>query len=115
MELSYNKLRIYDIEYNIKPIYKNNKKLIKTKCKIRYHNPLLREIKESVGVSTYCQDENHPYDISIGKHIAESRAKCNMYDTYVRLVDSMFANIICKHETLKDKEREHINDIINRL
>lgn len=115
METNYNKLRIYDIEYNIKPIYKNNKKLIKTKCKIRYHNPLLREIKESVGVSTYCQDENHPYDISIGKHIAESRAKYNMYDTYVKFVDSMFANIILKHKTLKDKEKEHINDIINNL
>lgn len=115
METNYNKLRIYDIEYNIKHIYKNNKKLIKTKCKIRYHNPLLREIKESVGVSTYCQDENHPYDISIGKHIAESRAKCNMYDTYVRFVCKTLTNAMLKHETLNNREKEHINDIINHL
>lgn len=115
METNYNKLRIYDIEYNIKHIYKNNKKLIKTKCKIRYHNPLLREIKESVGVSTYCQDENHQYNISIGKHIAESRAKYNMYRTYIKLIKSMFINITKKHSTLLIKEKEHINDIINNL
>jgi hypothetical protein len=115
METNYNKLRICDIEYNIKPIYKNNKKLIKTKCKIRYHNPLLREIKESIGVSTYCQDENHPYDISIGKHIAESRAKHNMYDTYVTFVQKTLTGVILKHHILKNKEKEHINDIINNL
>lgn len=115
MKINYNKLPIYNIEYNVKTIYRNNKKIIKTKCKIYYANTLLRSVKIAIGTSSYCEDENHPYDINIGKHIAESRAKCNMYDTYVKLVDSMFANIICKHETLKDKEREHINDIINRL
>lgn len=115
METNYNKLRIYDIEYNIKTIYRNNKKIIKTKCKIHYHNPLLCEIKESVGVSSYCEDENHPYDISIGKHIAESRAKHNMYDTYVKFVYKTLNDIMLKHHILKDKEREHINDIINNL
>lgn len=115
METNYNKLRIYDIEYNIKPVYKNNKKIIKTKCKIRYHNPLLREIKVSVGVSTYCQDENHSYDINIGKHIAESRAKCNMYDAYVRFVCKTLTSAMLKHEMLNNKEKEHINDIISNL
>lgn len=115
METNYNKLRIYDIEYNIKTIYKNNKKIIKTKCKIRYHNPLLREIKVSIGVSSYCEDESHPYDINIGKHIAESRAKYNMYDTYAKFIDGMTTDIFFKHKILKDKEIKHINDIINRL
>jgi hypothetical protein len=115
MKQNYNKLPIYNIEYNIKTVYKNNKKIIKTKCKISYCNLLLREVKESVGVSSYCEDENHPYDISIGKHIAESRAKCNMYDTYVRFVYKTLNDIMLKHDTLKNKEREHINDIINNL
>lgn len=113
--MNYNKLRIYDIEYYIKTIYKNNKKIIKTKCKISYRNPLLGEIKEAIGVSSYCEDESHPYDISIGKHIAESRAKYNMYDTYVKFVYKTLNDIMLKHDILKNNEKEHINDIINNL
>lgn len=115
MEINYNKLPIFNIEYNIKTIYKNNKKIIKTRCKIIYYNYLLHEAKESVGVSSYCEDENHLYDINIGKHIAESRAKYNMYRTYIKVIKSMFINITNKHGTLLIKEKEHINDIINRL
>lgn len=115
MKINYNKIPIYNVEYNVKTIYRNNKKIIKTKCKIYYANTLLRSVKIAIGTSSYCEDENHPYDINIGKHIAESRAKHNMYDAYVRFVYKTLTDIMLKHDTLKNKEKEHINDIINNL
>lgn len=58
---------------------------------------------------------NDVFDVEVGKHLAEGRAKYNMYRRYREYIDNMSNNVFIKYDKLLKKEAVHIQDIINEL
>lgn len=109
-----NKLRIVSIIYKCRAYRKNNDIIHEVTCCIIYYNPILQTKVHSIGIAR-C-DPNDVYYLNIGKHIAESRAKANMYRNYKSfLIDfrNYINNAIMKHLRLIHKEEYHIGDLIH--
>ena len=58
---------------------------------------------------------NDTFDVSVGKHLAESRAKYNMYRGYKKYIDNILSDVFTKYDKLLERESKHIQDIINEL
>lgn len=99
------RLRIDEVKYNI-----GNKRI---ECVIRYVNPITNNLQISKGVAN-CNPED-VFDVEVGKHLAEGRAKYNMYHKYLNYIIAFSDGIITKYDKLLERESEHIQDIINEL
>lgn len=97
-------LRIDSIDYTY------NEKTRKTKCVIRWINPITNNIQKSVGVA-----KRNTKDLdfeTLGNRIAESRAKIRMWYDYKASI-KLQANIISeRHENYIYKEVQHLNNLI---
>lgn len=82
-------------------------------CIIRYVNPITLNSQTSKGVDN-C-NPNDVFDVSVGKHLAESRAKYNMYRGYKKYIDNILSDVFTKYDKLLERESKHIQDIINEL
>lgn len=82
-------------------------------CIIRYVNPITLNSQTSKGVAN-C-NPNDVFDVSVGKHLAESRAKYNMYRGYKKYIDNILSDVFTKYDKLLERESKHIQDIINEL
>ena len=83
------------------------------KCIIKYVNPITLNLQTSNGVAN-C-NPNDTFNVSVGKHLAESRAKYNMYRKYFNYINSFCNGIVTKYDKLLMRECNHIQDIINEL
>ena len=99
------RLRIDEVKYNI-----DDKRI---ECIIRYINPIILNLQTSKGVAN-C-NPNDVFDVEVGKHIAEGRAKYNMYYKYLNYIIAFYDGIISKYNILLERETKHIQDIINEL
>lgn len=112
--INVNKLRIVSISYKCHAYRKNDDIIKEVRCYITYYNPILGTNKRSIGIAR-C-DPNDVYYLNIGKHIAESRAKANMYRNYNSLLKRLKINIITsmiKHSYYLIREKRHIGDLIH--
>lgn len=99
------RLRIDEVKYNI-----DDKRIT---CVIRYINPITNALQISKS-SANCNPKD-VFDVEVGKHLAESRAKYNMYRKYFNYINSFCNGIVTKYDKLLMKECNHIQDIINEL
>lgn len=99
------RLRIYEVKYNI-----DDKHI---ECVIKYVNPITNTIQISKS-SAKCNPED-VFNVEVGKHLAESRAKYNMYHKYLEYITTFSDGIMKKYNKLIDREYIHIQDIINEL
>lgn len=99
------RLRIDEVKYNI-----GNKRI---ECVIRYVNPITNNLQISKGVAS-CNPED-VFDVEVGKHLAEGRAKYNMYRGYREYIDNVLNNVYVKYDKLLKREAVHIQDVINEL
>lgn len=83
------------------------------KCIIKYVNPITLNLQTSIGAAN-C-NPNDTFDVSVGKHLAESRAKYNMYRGYKKYIDVLLSDVFTKYDKLLEIESKHIQDIINEL
>lgn len=82
-------------------------------CIIKYINPITLNSQISKGVAN-C-NPNNVFEVFVGKHLAESRAKYNMYRRYKKYIDNILSDVFTKYDKLLERERAHIQDIINEL
>lgn len=101
-------IRIKSIEYNNYNPENNNSKTV---CIIRWINPITENIQRSIGISK-CNPNDKP-DIIKGQRIAESRAKINMWETYMQTVSIAFTNTNFRHSHFILHEKTHLNKLIN--
>lgn len=99
------RLRIDEVKYNI-----GNKYI---ECVIRYINPITNSLQISKGVAN-CNPED-VFNVEVGKHLAEGRAKYNMYKRYKEYINNITNNITDKYDIFLIRELKHIQDIINEL
>ena len=83
----------------------------KTKCIIRWINPITGNIQRSVGVAK-C-NPNDKNDIIKGQRIAESRAKINMWRIYNLSVVGILKDTLNRHFKFIGHEEQHLRDLIN--
>lgn len=83
----------------------------KTKCIIRWINPITGNIQRSVGVSK-C-NPNDKCDIIKGQRIAESRAKINMWMKYNLSIHKILRLSVKRHAKFIFHEDIHLRDLIN--
>lgn len=102
---------IIGISYKIKNSKKNN--IRTTVCKIKWINPTNGNIQCSYG-NTMC-NPNDIFNEVIGQHIAESRAKTNMYNEYCLSLKIETNNSISKHNSLASKEKLHLSKLIENI
>lgn len=102
---------IVEISYKVKNSKKNN--IRTTVCKIKWINPLNGNIQYSCG-NAMCSPEDY-FNKEIGEHIAESRAKINMYYEYNESVRKQANISIDKHGDLAYRERLHLSKLIENL
>lgn len=101
-------IKIKDIYYSSILIGGNYKK---TKCIIRWINPITENIQRSVGVSI-C-NPNDEFNIIKGRRIAESRAKINMWRTYNRNIYMILRFSVKRHVKFMIHEEKHLRNLIN--
>ncbi len=99
------RLRIDEVKYNI-----DNKHI---ECVIRYVNPITNTLKIAKGIAN-CNPED-VFNVEVGKHLAEGRAKYNMYSNYINYIATLSNNIKTKYDKLLERELKHVRDIINEL
>lgn len=80
-----------------------------TICKIRWINTCNGNTQTTCGIAT-CNSEDN-FDEKIGQRLSESRAKINMYFSYMILLCKYCNKTIDKHDNLVQKEKEHQNKI----
>lgn len=102
-------IKIKNIEYNNYNPEDNNPK---TKCIIRWVNPITRNIQRSVGVSR-CNPTDK-FDLVKGQRIAESRAKINMWKTYNMSIGGIVKDTLDRHFKFICHEENHLKDLINK-
>lgn len=102
---------IIGISYKIKNSKKNNIKT--TICKIEWINPINGNTQCSYG-NAMCNPNDY-FNKIIGQHIAESRAKINMYNDYCSYLRIEPSNSINKHSSLAYKERLHLSKLIENI
>lgn len=83
----------------------------KTKCIIRWKNPLTGNIQRSIGIAK-C-NPNDKFDSVLGDRIAESRAKINMWNTYNFSIDTIVKDTLDRHFNFIVHEERHLHDLIN--
>lgn len=83
----------------------------KTKCIIRWINPITKNIQCSVGVAK-CSP-NDKSDTLKGQRIAESRAKINMWKNFNKSLEETIKNVGSRHYKFISHERQHLHDLIN--
>ena len=93
---------IKDIKYKIK----DNK----TICYIWYYNPFTQNIQKAVGVALCNPDDK--YNETLGKRLAESRAKTHLYLTIVYDANITLREISDKHMKLARLERNHFDKLL---
>ena len=99
------RLRIDEVKYNI-----DDKHI---ECVIRYVNPITNNLQISKGIAN-CNPED-VFNVEVGKHLAEGRAKYNMYNKYFNYIVTISNKIIIKYCKLLNRECKHLQDIINEL
>lgn len=99
------RLRIDEVKYNV-----DDKHI---ECIIRYINPITNNLQISKGVAN-CNPKD-VFDVEVGKHLAEGRAKYNMYHKYLKHIMDFYDRIAVKYDKLLSRETEHIQEIINEL
>ena len=82
----------------------------KTKCIIRWKNPITGNIQRSVGISR-CNPTDE-FNSVLGDRIAESRAKIKMWETFNNSVKIIY-DITNKHFKFICHEKHHLLDLIN--
>lgn len=87
--------------------YNNNK----TKCVIRWINPINGNIQRSVGIAR-C-NPNDKFNSVLGDRIAESRAKINMWRTYNSNIAYILGFSVGRHINFIRHEKQHLHDLIN--
>lgn len=83
----------------------------KTKCIIRWKNPITGNIQRSVGISR-CNPTDK-FNSVLGDRIAESRAKINMWETYNGCIGSIAQDTLDRHFKFICHEVQHLHDLIN--
>lgn len=83
----------------------------KTKCIIRWINPITGNIQRSVGVSR-CNSIDKFNEIK-GQRIAESRAKINMWKTYNLAFSAIVKDTLDRHFKFICYEEQHLRNLIN--
>lgn len=102
---------IIGINYKTKISKKN--KIRTTVCKIKWINPANGNIQCTYG-NAMC-NPNDTFNEVIGQHIAESRAKINMYNNYCSSLRIEPSNSIYKHSSLAYEERLHLLKLIENI
>lgn len=103
------RLSIIDISYKIK----NKGNIRTTVCKIRWINPITGNTQKTYGTAV-C-NPNEYFNKEIGEHIAESRAKRDMYADYISSARKNYYEVQAKYTDLIMHEQNHIDKIINSL
>lgn len=83
----------------------------KTKCIIRWKNPITENVQRSVGVSKRNPDDKN--DVIKGQRIAESRAKINMWSIYNLSIAGILKDTLDRHFKFIGHEEQHLHDLIN--
>lgn len=81
------------------------------KCKLIIYNPFIGSKQRFVGVA-----KCHPDDalsLKHGRHIAESRAKAQMYRRVQQDTCNTLTAIIGKYYNLEQRELEHIKELVH--
>lgn len=94
---------IISIEYSIKDAI--------TTCAIRWQNPLNENIRKSFGVSK-CNPKD-TFDETLGKRLAESRAKRSIWYTYIQLIDEFNKAAFTKHIRFIQRELSHERKLLS--
>lgn len=97
------KLKIHGIKYNFNGT--------KTTCTLYYENPLTGSIMKARGSARRNPADEHNYPLA--KHIAESRAKFNMYFSYYYHFLSVCDDVQNKYNKLVMTEKKHIKELIH--
>ena len=95
---------IHDMIFFLKFCSKKNIRIVSVEDKVDSNNLLFS------GTTT-----KDVFDVEVGKHLAESRAKYNMYRKYFNYINSFCNGIVTKYDKLLMRECNHIQDIINEL
>ena len=74
-------------------------------CKIRWINPINGNIQVTTGIATKNPDDE--FSQTIGERLSESRAKINMYNTYMYHLGKAYRDAMNKHINLKYIEKKH--------
>lgn len=97
-------IHIKDISYK----YKGTNVI---KCIIHWENPLTGNIQKSIGITR--RNPNDVNNITLGKRIAEGRAKMTMWRDFENSVRLFHHNTIRRYGNLIDHEIKHVHDLIN--
>lgn len=100
-------IRIKDIKYTRKERYG----LVKTKCIIRWINPITGNTQRSIG--TTCKNPNDVDNNVLACRIAESRAKINMWREYKSVFILLMNDTRKRYNKFIDHEINHVNNLIN--
>lgn len=76
-----------------------------TICRIKWTNPATGNIQVTCGIATCNPDDK--FDEQIGQRLAESRAKYNLYQTYIHYLGKIYKAAVEKHLDLKYAENMH--------
>lgn len=92
----------YNVDYTRKSI----------KCIIHWRNPANNNIQKSIGIAR-C-NPNDTWNEILGKRIAESRAKLNIWYTYNENIRIIANNLIAKHTLLIENELDHLDILLGK-
>lgn len=82
------------------------------KCVIRVFNPFIQSTQSFTGVAK-CNPED-VMSIKTGKHIAESRAKVNLFKSVQQNIVDVMSSAHEKYFNLETKELNHIKNLIDK-
>lgn len=99
------KLKINNISYAYLSI-------TKITCTINYYDPITKQNKIAKG-SAICHP-NDEFDEELGKRIAKSRAKQNMYNKFCNNFINIAHDTVLKHETYLYREKTYCNHIMHK-
>lgn len=82
----------------------------KTKCIIKWIDPNYNNVCKSVGVSI-CSKEDKYSEIK-GKHIAEARARIDMYHRIIKYSNDYYVDMCDKHRNCLCLERDNLDKLL---
>ena len=82
----------------------------KTKCIIRWINPITGNVQKSIGVTRKNPDDTS--DLTLANRIAEGRAKIKMWRDYNIAMYNIIHSNIYRHSKFIFHERKHIRYLI---
>ena len=94
---------IKDVKYKIK-----DNKIV---CNIWFYNPFSQGLQKATGVAL-CNPKDK-FNETLGKRIAESRAKTMLYEKVMKASDDAYVILYDKYSKLLDNEDKHLYKLLH--